>query len=60
MSNKGSGYTDKNFVKTREISRAECSLSGLKKAQGTRSFLRFLIISYGTLDVISFRMPHIF
>ena len=31
MSNKGSGYTDKNFVKTREISRAECSLSGIKK-----------------------------
>ena len=36
MSNKGSGYTDKNFVKTREISRAECSHSGIKKkAQGT-------------------------
>ena len=36
MSNKGSGYTNKNFVKTKEISRAECSHSGIKKkAQGT-------------------------
>lgn len=35
MSNKVNGYTNKNFVKTKEISRAECSHSGIKKAQGT-------------------------
>lgn len=34
MSNKGSGYTNKNFVKTKEISRAESSHSGIKKSTG--------------------------
>ena len=30
-----SAEPNKNFVKTKEISRAECSHSGIKKAQGT-------------------------
>lgn len=35
MSNKGSRYTDKTFVKTREISRVECSHWDKKKRRGT-------------------------